>query len=281
MADFYKGTIPILDESVPQHRDILFEQGRAFGAVPRDYSKDPKSMFAVPSALKLYDPSEWDALYDEQEANKSSLEHIYLPGDGSKPRFVNLDQNGQGFCWDYSNGHAFMIDRLVQNLPVLRVNPHASACIIKNFHDEGGWCGLGMKGGKELGWAIEGTGPGQYPLHSMRRSDMTPAVRAAMLKLRVEEDIYDLTREAWDQHLTSKHLATLAFLNRPCPSDFNWWGHSVCQLRWVRIEKGVWGPLILNSWLGWGRYGLAVLRGSKATANGAVATLNTTTTLAA
>jgi len=45
----------------------------------------------------------------------------------------------------------------------------------------------------------------------------------------------------------------------------------VCQVRWVRIERGSWGPLILNSWKGWGRHGLAVLRGRQAVADGAIA----------
>jgi len=268
MADFYKGDIPILEDTTT-HADALRPAGRSFGLVPRDYSVDPQTMFAGPDQLQTIPRSEWDARYDEQEATQSSLEHMYLP-DG-RPAFVNLDQNGHGYCWAYSTGHALMLDRLKQNLPLVRLNPHATAAIIKGGRDEGGWCGLSAKWAREHGYAEEGTGPGQWPLHARNLKHDTPEVRAAMAKRKTLEDWYDLTKQEWDQSMTALQLATCGFMNVPAPSDFNWWGHSVCQVRWVRIEAGSWGPLILNSWLGWGRHGLAVLRGSQATANGAVA----------
>lgn len=270
MADFYKGTIPILEDTTA-HADTLRPANQSFGLVPRDYSVDPPSMFQSPDQLQTIPKSEWDARYDEQEATQSSLEHLYLNGPNGSPAFVNLDQNGNGYCWAYSTGHALMLDRLKQNLPLVRLNPHATAAIIKGGRDEGGWCGLSAKWAREHGYAEEGTGPGQWPLHSRNLKYDTPELRAAMEKRKTAEDWYDLTKQEWDQELTAAQLATCGFMNVPAPSDFNWWGHSVCQVRWVRIEAGSWGPLILNSWLNWGRHGLAVLRGSQATADGAVA----------
>lgn len=275
--DFYKGAIPILDADKDGH-DMFHPAGQMKGLVPRDYSIDPPSMFAQPDQMKVIDPTEWDARYDASEEAKDSLEHIYLGGPNGEPRFENLDQNGQGFCWAYSTGHSIMLDRLVQGLPIVRLNPHAAALIIKNGRDEGGWCGLSAKWARENGYAVEGTGAGQWPLHAMSMKYDTPALRQQMAKFKILEDWVDLTRQVYDQNLTSKQLATCGFNNIPCPSDFNWWSHSVCQVRWVRIERGSWGPLILNSWKGWGRHGLAVLRGSQAIANGAVATRVTSTT---
>lgn len=267
--DFYKGDIPILEPTASASQDVLHPKDATFGLVPRDYTQYPQEMFGSPNEIDVIDPTEWDARFDAQEEAESSLEHIFLRG--GKPAFINLDQNGQGYCWAYSNGHAAMIARLRDGLPLVRFNPHATACFIKNYRDEGGWCGLAAKFAGLNGWAEEGTGPGQWPLHSMSSRYDTPALRAAMAKYKTDEEWRDLTKQDWDHSLTSKQLATCGFNNIPAPSDFNWWGHSVCQIRWVRIERGSWGPLILNSWKGWGRHGLAVLRGSQAVANGALA----------
>lgn len=273
MADFYKGSIPIIDADGPA-TDLSHPSDQSFGLVPRDYSVDPEPMFAPPSEMQLIPESEWDARFDEQEATESSLEHLYLRG--GKPAFVNLDQNGQGYCWAYSTGHSIMLDRLKQNLPLHRLNPHATAAIIKGGRDEGGWCGLSAKFARENGYAIEGNGPGEWPLHSRNLKFDTPELRAAMAKHKLTEEWTDLTRQVYDQNLTQAQCATCGFNNIPGPRDYNWWSHSVCGVRWVRIEKGSWGQLILNSWLNWGRFGLAVLRGKQAICNGGLAIRATT-----
>lgn len=176
-----------------------------------------------------------------------------------------------GNCWIYSNGSAMMLCRLIQNQPLVRLNPHSAGAIIKGGRDEGGWCGLGARFVMANGMAPEGTGPDKWPLHSRSLSNDTPAMRASMARYKMGECFMDLTKRDYDHTLTRLQLATSGFMSIPCPSDFNWWSHSVCQIRWVRIEAGSWGPLILNSWKGWGRHGLGVLRGSQATANGALA----------
>lgn len=265
--DLYKGSIPIIDTDAPAGRALLHPAGATYGLVPRDYSEYPESMFAPPSEMVTVLRSEWDARYDEQEASESSLEHLFLRG--GSPAFVNLDQNGDGHCWAYSTGSALMLDRLKQNLPLVRLNPHFVATYLKRFN--GGWCGASAAVAAEVGYLEEGTGPEQWPLHSNNTGLINPARLAAAAKYKTVEEWRDLTRQVYDQEMTTDQLATCGFLNIPAPSDFNWWSHSVCQVRWVRIERGSWGPLILNSWNGWGRFGLGVLRGSQATANGAVA----------
>lgn len=270
--DYYKSTIPIIDENTIS--DVAFPQNARFGAVPRDYQIDPVSVRQQPSDLVLIPESEWDARYDEQERTESSLEHLYLRG--GQPAFQHLSQGQDGYCWAYSVGHAVMMDRLARNYPFVRLNPHSVAAIIKNGRDEGGWCGLSCQFIRENGIAPEGTGPGQWPKQSRNLQYHTPLVRENMKKYRIEEDWYDLGRAVWDQKLSTQQRATLGFLNIPVPSDFMWWSHSVCQIRWVRIERGSWGPLVLNSWDNWGRFGLGVLRGSRANADNAVAIRTTT-----
>lgn len=262
--EFWRG-YPIIDDTTNPDVFMLDAEGKpaARGLVPRDYSVDPPEMFAAPDAIKVYSESEWDAIFDEQEALKSSLEHLYLQG-ADNPLFENLDQNGNGYCWAYSTGHAIMMSRMRHMMPPSRLNPHATAAIIKRGRDEGGWCGLSAKWAREHGYAEEGTGPGQWPLHSRNLSHDTPALRAAMARNRTTEEWTDLTRDVYDVQMSTQQYATALFSCQPCPSDYNWWRHSVCAIRWIRIERGSWGSLILNSWKGWGRHGLGVLRGSKA-----------------
>ena len=271
MQSFYKGNIPIIDDDSAT-TDTAFPAGATYGYVERDLATSPITMFgALPSAIKVIPRSEWDARYDEQEAQQSSLEHIFLNGPNGEPAFINLDQNGYGDCWAFSTGHSTMIQRLKSNQPLMRLNPHATAVILNQL--DGWWCGLSAKLAREVGQAEDGSGPGQWPGHSRSRSHDTPALRAAMAANRISEEFVDLTRDVYSQNLTEDQLATCLFNNQAGPVDFNWWGHSVCAIRWVRIEPGDFGLLILNSWQGWGRHGLGVLRGSKRRPDGALSIL--------
>ena len=76
---------------------------------------------------------------------------------------------------------------------------------------------------------------------------------AALHKL--TEDWIDLTASVYDRTLTIRQIATCLFSNIPVPVDYNEWGHSICAGRWYRVERGVWAPRILNSWLRWGDRG--------------------------
>lgn len=276
MAEFYKN-IPIIDlESGDLNNDILWPKGRGFGLVDRDYELYPESMFASPSEMKIIPESEWDARFDEQEAQKSSLEHIYLSGPNGTPAFVNLDQSTDGYCWAYSTGHSVMLDRLKRNLTPIRLNPHSVGAIIKRGRNEGGWCGESAEFMTKVGIAVEGSGKLQWPRWSRDLRHDTPAMRSEMSKYRLDEQWVDLTQRVYDRNLTMGQVATSGFLNLPGPRDYSWWRHSVLGLRWVRIERGAWGQLILNSWKDFGRFGLAVLRGSKAICNGGLSIRTTT-----
>lgn len=267
MPELYKGKIPIIRRSLNEGfiRGASPEE-LSYGAIPRDFDIDPVAMGDSPAGMVLHDPSEYDALYDEQEAQESSLEHIFLRGD--KPAFVNLDQNGFPDCWAHSTAHTIMFDCMKQNLPIPKLNAVAVATMMRQLN--GGWCGLSMKFARENGYPLVGTGPGEWPYQSRANHD-TPELRANMAKHKAVEDWYDLGRKEYDQKLTDQQLATCGFENWPAAVDFNDYGHSMAQIRKVRIEKGHWGGLIFNSWLGFGYFGLCVIADTTSRPNNAVA----------
>ncbi|HEY1191068.1 MAG TPA: hypothetical protein VGE74_25770 [Gemmata sp.] len=223
-------------------------------------------MFAPPADLRLIPRSEWDARIDEQEAQQSSLEHMRDRAPGGMP---TLDQNGQGYCWAYSVTRSVMYARLVANLPLVRLSAHSVGCKIKNFRDEGGWCGLSQQFIKENGVCDVSA----WPEKSMSRANDTPAAWENAKRYRIEEDWVDLAKEVWNRGLTFDQVATCLLLNVPVVCDFNWWGHSVIATRLVRVEAGSYGLRIDNSWTDqWGDRGKATLQGSRAIPDGAVAT---------
>ncbi len=121
----------------PQNVSALRLRSPMCGTVPRDYSEQPLDMFAAPSAITLIPRSEWDARIQERKAQKSGLK------DKAKAMgFRVLDQNGQGCCWAYSVATSIMLRRMAANQGMERLSAHAVACKIKNFRDQGGWCGL-------------------------------------------------------------------------------------------------------------------------------------------
>lgn len=265
--EFYKSRIPIIRRSLNDG----FIRGTpdvepSFGCVPRDFSIDPVRMGDSPSGMLLYDPSEYDAIYDKSEEAQDSLEHLYLRGD--KAAFEFLDQNGFPDCWAHSTAHSLMLNRMWQNLPPIRFNAVAVATLLRQTN--GGWCGLSMKFAREHGYPVIGDGPGQWPYQSRRGND-SPELRASMAMHKSEEDWYDLGSAEYDQTLSTQQLFTCGANNWAAPVDFNKYSHSMCQLRRVRIEKGAWGGLILNSWQGFGYHGLCVIPDSTARPDNAVA----------
>lgn len=233
---------------------------KGHGLVPRDYRIHPAEMFEPPSAITVKPRSEWSAFLKEQVRLQARLSDLRT--------WKTLDQDGQGYCWAYSTTGCVQYLRAVNNQPYVRLSAHAVGCKVKNFRNEGGWCGLSAKFHREQGCpSVE-----LWPEKSMSRSNDRPEVWANAALHKVTEDWVDLTRDVYDQNLTEEQIATCLMSGIPCALDFNWWSHSVCGVNWVEVEPGSFGPMIDNSWTdAWGENGTAVLRGSKAKANGAVA----------
>jgi len=266
MPELYHGKIPIIRKSLNDG----FIRGEApevsFGCVERDYDVDPVAMGDSPAAMTLIPASEDDARYDEQEEQESSLEHLYLRG--GRPAFEHLDQNGFPDCWAHSSVHAVMLNRMAQNVEIPKFNAVAVATLLNQTN--GGWSGLSTKFIREHGIPVVGTGSGQWPYHSRKGKD-TPELRAEMARYKVIEDWYDLGRKEWDQVLSDRQIATCGWQNWAAAVDYNKYGHAMCQLRKVRIERGRWGKLTLNSWIGFGYHGLCVIPDDVAMPNNAVA----------
>lgn len=255
MPQLYLGMIPIcrnrLDEGFLGNPEPV--RG---GAIERDYDIDPPEMGDSPDGIETLEEAAAIAAQQKQIEDESSLFHTFLRQPVSEQWL--LDQNGDGYCWGYSTGNTVMFDRMKQNLPFVKINPHATCAIIKRGRDEGGWCGLSMKWARENGYAVEGTGPGQWPLHSRNLKYDTPELRQAMALHKAEESWYDLGRREYDQILAKKQIWTLTTNNIPIAADWNRHSHSMCIV-WTAFIDGRLHPVVMNSWKNWGYKGFGVL----------------------
>lgn len=245
--------------------DVTTPPGVRRGYVPRDYSVDPPEMFDPPSQLPLIPRSEWDARIKEQEERQSSLEHL-RDTTYSTP-MLTMNQGNMGYCWSHSVAQAVMLQRAVSGLPYVRLSAYAVAAKIKNFRDEGGWCGLAAKFIRDVGIPSEEF----WPQLSMDRRHDNPSTWENAARYRIQEGWFDLTRPVWNQVMTFDQVASCLLMNVPCALDFNWWGHSVCGVRLVKTSNG-YGIRIWNSWGdNWGTRGFATLVGNRAIPDGAIA----------
>ena len=247
----------------------------ARGLIPRNYAQHPvgSGLGAVAGlTIPLIPRSEWSARIKEMEEAKTRLSDYRRIGNNGLP-IPSLDQNGQGFCWAYSTGMALMMSRMMSNQPYVRLSPHAVACKIKGFRDEGGWGALSMEFAVKNGYPSDKF----WPQKSMSRSYDTLTVWGNAEKHRVQEGYWDLDAKVYDRNLTFDQVMTCLMMRIPIVGDFNWWGHSVCLLDPVEVEPGSFGVRIINSWTdNWGNLGEGVLQGNKAIPDGAVAPRVTT-----
>lgn len=249
----------------PAVRDKVFVpmidgQPKGHGLVPRDYRIHPPEMFAPPSEMELIPESEYDARIAEQVKHRATAKDLV--------GWPSLDQGTEGYCWFYSSTGAVMYLRKLMNQPYVRLSAHAGACKIMNHVNRGAWCGLSAKFYREVGCPSVAF----WPEKSMSRSHDRPETWANAAKHKVSEEWVDLTRNVYDQNLTLRQIDTCSLLNIPMAWDFNWWAHSVFGCGLVKVEAGSYGRLIRNSWTDqWGDKGWAVLRGTKAIPDGAVA----------
>jgi hypothetical protein len=249
--------------------ELLFDPRFGRGLIPRDKSSEPPEMFASPDEIPVVDPSEWDARIDEQEQNESSLEHVWLRS-GKMP----LDQNGFPYCWAHSSVHGVMGVLVRDHVQFPDLSAVGLASKIMNGAQKGGWCGLSSKYIEDHGIPLQS----DWSQHDASMRNDNPGVWERAAKYKITQRYVDLTApHYYYQNLTMHQVAACLLLNIPVPMDFNWWGHSVCGMRWVRIEKGSYGVRILNSWYiaqgkPWGQNGFATLQGSRAKCDSATAT---------
>lgn len=227
-----------------------------------------RGMFAPPSAIQLIPESEWIPRIRDRKKYKTGLRDIRDRSGPSGGPMPSKDQNGQGFCWAYSTTRSCELVRALMGQPYVPLSAHSVACKVKNFRDEGGWCGLSAQFIRENGVIPESL----WPAKSMSRSYDTAANWAEAKKYRIVEDFVDLSSPVYDQNLTFAQVISCLLQNIPTVLDFNWWGHSVCGIDVDEVDGEV-CPLINNSWTdSWGDNGVGAIQGNRKYPDGSVAT---------
>jgi hypothetical protein len=218
---------------------------------------------------------------EQAEKDKSRISDIRMIGDNGNP-IKSLDQNGQGYCWAYSTCHGMMLRRAQMGLPYVRLSAHSLACKVKNFRDEGGWCGLSATKAMEIGYV-----PTKYWAEkSMSRQNNTAANWEIAKGFRLTEGFMDLQQPVYGKTLTFQQVLSCAVSGVPVAVDYNHWSHSILGMdpvlatdRFPLNDPRTWGFRIWNSWRDqWGRLGTGILLGNKAIPNGAVAIRDVTYT---
>jgi C1A family cysteine protease len=259
---------PVFHDTTPKREwDLWFNpvvngEVKAHGAVPRDFHKHPREMFAPPSDLKLVPKGEWSERCKQKSAEKSWLTQVRDTADNGKP-VPSLDQDGVGYCWAHSSTQAVMLSRMARNDPYVPLSAFHVAATIKNGADEGGWCGLSAKFIRETGVCAQSIWP--QGDRNVSKYKGKPEVNQNAALHKITGDWVDLTRDVYDVALTFEQLATLLLDDIPCPVDMNWWSHSICAIELVETSAGSFGIRILNSWSdSWGERGTGILEGRKA-----------------
>lgn len=249
------------------------------GCVPRDWKLAPPGYGGGVAGVNFPTPpkSIWSDLIKEQDETESSLDHIRDRGDNGKP-IPSLQQGQYGYCWAHSMVGAFTAVRARDHQPYVPLSAFAVAATIKGGRNQGGW------GADALAFAYARGIPEQkfWPQGNAHLSNGTKACWENAARYKPTEGWVDLDAPVYNRKLTFDQCAGLLLGNKAGILDFNWWGHSVCGLRLVEVERGSFGILIWNSWGdGWGDNGTAVLRGSKAVPDAATFIQTVTAAMAA
>lgn len=234
-----------------------FSKGYDPASVPVNLPK-PRQLFGdLPGQIKEFSDAEILARTQELWERKATLWHLrQTAADGQQ--MPTLDQNGQGYCWAYSVTRGVMYMRALQNQPYRRLSAHAVGCMVKNYRDEGAWCGLSYKFIAERGVpSVE-----FWKEKSMSRANDTPATWENAAANKIAEGYFDPGVAVYDQNLTRRQRMTLLCLCIPYAADRNRWGHSTLDHTPVIVDGEVW-PMGDNSWTdGWGNIGTYTFQGN-------------------
>lgn len=257
MAELYLGKIPIVRRSLNEGfiRGLPEPEFRQADTVARDFSEDPVSVSASPDELELVEESDYDAIYEERQKSGSGLGNKMIRALEAK-EYTFVDQDRFPDCWYHSMVNGASASRLLQNLEFILFNAVAGATILNRTN--GGWCGLSTKDAMDNGIPVAGKGSGEWPYQS-RSGKNDAAFKENRARHKIIESYYDLGREVYDQKLSNRQLSTCCFQDNPNPADFMRHGHSMLIVDKVRIEKGSWAWLVLNSWKAFGYLGLCVM----------------------
>ncbi len=227
------------------------------GYISRDYEDVPEfSVFAdYSNEFAVIPRSQWWERYQEQKEAKSSAL------DRHQRNCEVYNQGSLPYCWQYAcvAAMANVMSRDLDHVPDL--NPHSTACIVKNYAKRGGFGAEGCKGLVEHGCATKAFWPG-YSMDRNLKSDRS--VKLNMQRNRMVE-FREISREGiWDS------LVSALLNGHPTAVGYNWWRHEVCALgasfeseRDAKAGKAK--ITFVNSWgKRYGNQGYGELTGSKA-----------------
>lgn len=258
----------VIDDST--NNDILNPAGFGKGFEPEQIPTDlaqPYPLFGeAPDQIREFTDAELLAYTQELWDRKATLWHMrqYAANGQQMP---TLDQGSEGYCWAYSTTRAIMYARAMQNQPYRRLSGHAIGCIVKNYRNEGGWCGLSQQFAEERGVpSVE-----FWPEKSSNRANDNPRTWENAAQNKISEGWYDPSKQPYDRNMTLRQLLTLLCLGIPCAVDRFHWSHSTNDHTPIIKDGRVW-PMGDNSWTdGWGDKGCYVFVGSKANPDGCIA----------
>jgi hypothetical protein len=294
------GLIIIHDKNYKQFVNPTVDgETKKCGTIPRNLMSHPIGCYPKIRAVDfpVYPQSEWSDRLKQQTADGRRCSDIRNRGLAGQP-LPSRDQNGRGYCWQFSGVSALMIVRARDGQPYADLSAYGPACREKNYRDEGGWGAQGVQNLIEWGCPTSKT----WPQQATSRSHDKPETWAEAALYKVDEGMFDLQAAEYDRNLTWQQYVTSWLNCWPTVNDYNWWGHSVCGMdlvegaqlyNWgVRQSSGkkapvgafekVWdmahpvtagnGCLIWNSWgNSWSQNGAGVLAPSKAVPDGGVA----------
>jgi len=260
------GNIGVIDDSNAQ---LYVEENKvlsgAFGSgmVKRDYALHGLGSYANVFSGEIIPRSKWDDLIKRQDDNESSPYHHHIASDVEV-----LDQNGYPYCWMYGTVAGVMNRYASQGLPVPFLSATAPAAQGKDYKQEGGWAAEAIPYIEKYGLPTVDT----WPQHSLDRKlaknheQQLDAARHGIVQF---EELPQSNFDAAASCLLDPYNPS------PVTLGLMWWGHLVCGLRLVKVDRNTYGILIVNSWTReWGENGFKVLVESKATAHECVAIRN-------
>lgn len=220
------GEIVVTDDNLDKHITNDGLVARPLDLHPVGSYASSVTYGAIQDKLPLIPYADMPELIRERVAKKMQISDLRATGmlDGSKvPNYHQLRSN---FCWCYSAVHGMMLSRVMNGMPFIRFSPHALACKIKGFKNEGGWSAHASEELSKRGCPTVD----KWPHASFSRQyDNAETWKEAQLYKTIEGWI-DLDAPIYDRDLSKQQVLTLMIYGIPCPIDVMSMGHAMCGM---------------------------------------------------
>lgn len=220
------GEIVVTDDNLDQHIVNGGLVARPLDQFPIGSYASSVTYGAVKDKIPLIPYADMPELIRERVSKKMQISDLRATGmpDGSKvPNFHQLNSN---FCWCYAAVHGMMLSRVMSNLPFVRFSPHALACKIKGFKNEGGWSAHAAEKVSTIGCPSVA----KWPANSFSRAYDTAETWKEAQLYRTVEGWIDLDAPVYDRDLSKQQVLTLMIYGIPCPVDIMPMTHAMCGM---------------------------------------------------